>query len=193
MLDPPRPEMRAAQLKEDLPALLELGEGTAAAIRARLDPEVLRRIESATRVDWLPLEVDLALVRAVGAEVGDDGLRRWGRAAARRNTNALFRPLVETAVRLFGFTPAGVFKFLPQAWKAAFRGCGELRVDPVAPGELRIVLASPPDAARDPAFLVSIAGAFETVYDTCDTPGRVQVERVEPGEVAFLATWTPRR
>ena len=187
------PEMRAAQLKEDLPALSELGEAPAAAILARLDPEVLRRIEAATRVDWLPLAVDLALVRAVRDEVGDDGLRRWGRAAARRNANALFRPLIEAAVRLFGFTPAGVFRFLPQAWKAAFRGCGELRVDPVSHGELRIVLVAPPDAARDPAFLASIAGAFEVVYETCGMDGRVQVERVEPGEVVFRATWTPRR
>ena len=44
-----------------------------------------------------------------------------------------------------------------------------------------------------PAAAILARLAFEVVYETCGMDGRVRVERVEPGEVVFLATWTPRR
>lgn len=188
------PEMRAAQLKEDLTALKDLGHDVASRILADLPAPLLRRIVHSTRVDWLPFELCLDLTRAVHEVGGDDGVRRWARAAVGRSVaTSLFKPLVETAIRLFGVSPASIFRVAPQAWQQSFRGCGDLVVLSQAPGTCRLALRDVPPAVRDRAFFLSIAGALEAPFDTCEVEGQVRL--LEPSSdlsAEFEATWPER-
>lgn len=188
------PEMRADQLKENLYALLALGNEMASRILADLPPQHLRQVERAGRADWLPIEIDLDLGVAIHRAVGDEGLRRWARAALRRSMDgAILGPLLVSAVRLFGLTPAGLFKMAPQGWRAAFRGCGELVVVEAAATCAVMDLVGLPEDMQGPAFVVGIAGGLEAVLDTCRVTGEVRVEPPPPGAGARLvATWTAR-
>jgi hypothetical protein len=187
------PEMRAAQLQEDITALVELGSEAAARILADISPVTLRRIQDATRVDWLPVEVDLELVYAVHGVVGDEGLRRWGRAAVRRSLDTnLFRPLLETVVRLFGLSPRALFRAVPQAWRATFRGCGEVGVV-TEPWGVRLRLTGLPEALKDRIFLLSVSGSCEAVFDAARVTGEVRlVPSPDAADATFEARWNER-
>lgn len=188
------PEMRADQLKENLYALLALGNETASRILADLPPQHLRRIEQAGRTEWLPIEIDLNLGVVIHRAVGDDGLRRWSRAALRRSLDgSIQKPLLDTAVRLFGLTPAGLFRMAPQGWRAAFRGAGELVIAGSGPGSTIMDLVGLPEEMRGPAFVIGIAGGLEAVFDTCKVTGEVRLVEPPAGVGARMhATWAAR-
>jgi len=184
-------EMRASQLKEDLVALGSLGHEAAARILAELPPAHLKVIERSTRVDWLPVEVDVALVQVIHAEVGDEGLRHWGREALRRSfESSALRPLITTVARVFGLSPAALLKAAPQAWRATFRGCGELSVEE-ASGGLVVRLVGLPSQLHHRPFQLSIGGSLEAVFDLAKVDGHIRL--VEPGglaEARYEVSWT---
>jgi hypothetical protein len=183
--------MRAAQLKEDLQALQVLGNDHASRILADLTPASLRRIVGSTRVDWLPMEHYLELLVAVQAHVGDAGLCRWARAAVRRSVEStLLRPIVEAAIRLFGVSPASLFRISSQVWQQIVRGGGELVLLSQGPGVCRVGLRGTPLVLQDRNFYLSVAGALEAAFDTCEVEGRVRLVTPSAGLVAeFEATW----
>jgi len=188
------PAVRAEQLKENLQALLVLGNETASRILADLPPQHLRRIEQADPSDWLPIELELTLVRAIRTEVGDEALGRWSHAALKRTLDTwLFKPLLETAVRLFGLSPHGLFKVAPQAWRATFRDAGELVLHEEGPARLVVDLTGLPAELEDPAFTVTIGTCFYAIFDACRVTGRVEQVPPPPGAGArFAVTWTAR-
>jgi hypothetical protein len=195
MVDAPgMPEMSAEQLKENLFALLVLGNDTASRILADLPPLHLRRIERADRAEWLPIEIELTLTRAVLAEVGEEGLGRWSSAALKRSLDSsLFRPLLDSAVRLFGLSPQGLFKMAPQGWRRAFRGAGELAVQPNGPGALQVDLVGLPEELKDRSFVLTIGTCLYALFDACQVAGRVQVVAPPPGVGArYQVSWTAR-
>jgi hypothetical protein len=188
------PEMSAEQLKENLFALLVLGNDAASRILADLPPQHLRRIEQASRADWLPIEIELTLTRAIRSEVGDEGLRQWSSAALKRSLDSsLFRPLLDTAVRLFGLSPLGLFKMVPQGWKRAFRGAGELTVQPEGPGAVLVELVGLPAELQDRSFVLTIGTSLYALLDACKVTGSIQVVEPPPGIGArYRITWTAR-
>jgi hypothetical protein len=188
------PEMSAEQLKENLYALLVLGNDTASRILADLPPQHLRRIEQASRSDWLPIEIELTLTRTVLDAVGEEGLRRWSSAALKRALDSsLFKPLLDTAVRLFGLSPPGLFKMVPQGWKRAFRGAGELTVVAEGPETLLVDLVGLPEEMRDRSYVLTIGASFYALLDACKVVG--DIREVEPPAgigVRYQVTWTAR-
>jgi len=188
------PEMSAEQLKENLFALLVLGNDTASRILADLPPQHLRRIEQAGRAEWLPIEIELTLTRAILAEVGEEGLRQWSSAALKRSLDSsLFRPLLDTAVRLFGLSPQGLFKMVPQGWKRAFRDAGELTVQPEGPDTLHVDLVGLPEELRDRSFVLTIGTCMYALFDACKVTGQIQVVAPPPGIGArYRVSWTAR-
>lgn len=188
------PEMSAEQLKENLFALLVLGNETASRILADLPPQHLRRIEQASRSEWLPFEIELTLTRTILEAVGEDGLRRWSAAALKRSLDSsLFKPLLDTAVRLFGLSPQGLFKMVPQGWKRAFRGAGELTVQPDGPEALLVDLVGLPEALQDRSFILTIGTSLYALLDAGKVAGDIRVVEAPPGIGArYRVTWTAR-
>jgi hypothetical protein len=188
------PEMRADQLKENLYALLALGNETASRILADMPPQHLRRIEQAARTDWLPAELGVLLGEVIWRHVGEAGMRTWSRAALRRAmSGGVMGPLVDTAVRLLGLSPASLLKMGPQGWRAAFREAGELVIVESGPGTMVMDLQGLPESMSREPFVVGIAGALEAVFETCHVAGAVALAPPPPGAGArMVATWTPR-
>jgi hypothetical protein len=190
------PEIRAAQLQENLVALAVLGDEVARRVLADVPAEVLTRIREATRVAWLPVvEVNEPLLRAIRAHAGDEGLRDFARAAALRSaTSRLFGPIVEPLVRMFGLKPGVLLRVPPLAYRATFRGMGELSVESSAPHRVRFALRRlPPKVERD-QFLLVMAGAIESALAHAQVVGRVDV-LAGAGDVdaCFEARWPVER
>jgi hypothetical protein len=186
--------IRGTQLKEDVAALAWLGPGPCAEVRRRMSPETLRRIEDASRVDWLPHAMVLEMVGHIRDVAGEEAVRGWSRAAVNgAMQGSLYRPFLEGVVAVFGLSPGSACKILPKAYGAALRDCGELHLRQVGPDFARLELLGLPLAARDRTWLVSVAGGFEVVFDACHVDGRVELHFEGPhADPRFEARWGPK-
>ncbi len=166
--------IRGTQLKEDVTALAWLGPASRAEVLRRLSPEIVRQIEDASRVDWLPHALVVEMCRCIREVSGEEAVRGWSRAAVNgAMQGSLFRPFLEGVIAVFGLSPGAAMKVLPKAYLAALKDCGELQVLDTGPGWARMVLAGLPEEARDRDWLVSVAGGFEVIFDACRVRGRV--------------------
>jgi len=191
---PPMPEVRAAQLKEELAALADMSSEAATCVLAEVSPLTLRRIVLATRVDWLPAELNVELVHAGQRVLGDERLRRWGRAAARHSmSSSFFGPILQGVIGVFGLSPAAIFRAVPAAYRAAYRGCGEMVVSGDGERVRHVLLRDLPPVLQDRSFFLALAGSLEGVFDACELEGKVrQRSPVIGASVEFEATWFPR-
>ena len=184
--------MRAAQLHEDLVALKAMGEEMELRVLADVPAGTLTRIRDATRVEWLSAEEHHEpLIRAIRIHAGDEGLRAWARAAALRSaTSRLFGPIVEPLVRMFGLKPSVLLRVPPVAYRATFRGMGELALISSVPHRVRFELRRlPPGIERDSFFIV-LAGAIESALVHSRVTGRVEVLAGADGaDSMFEARW----
>jgi len=187
-LSPLAPAVRASHLKEDLAALASLGPELERRVRARASTQTLRAIEDATRVDWLPIELNVDLAEAVFAEAGEARTRAWARASFQLSLNAFFKPLLETVLRLFDPTPHRIYGLVPRAWPAVYRNAGTATVEERDAAEARITVQDLPFALMNDAFLRAVAGTFECVLELAKVDGRVEVLPWEAG--ARSSTWS---
>jgi hypothetical protein len=123
--------------------LLDRGDWTAVRdTLERRDLDAALRLEGLGGADWLPLPAHLALLEAIAAVLGLDGIRELGFVRTQQNTmGGLFPTLLRSWVRSFRNEPASLLRIGPHIWQTAFREAGEVVIDDVRPahGSLRIV------------------------------------------------------
>jgi hypothetical protein len=83
--------------------------------------------------------------------------------------------LLGTALRLFGATPAGLYRWAGRAWSHIMEGCGELRLDRVEGQEAWLLLEGMPAELAEPDYLEAVAAALESVLDVCRVEGDASV------------------
>jgi hypothetical protein len=189
---PLQPRMRANHIQQNVESLELLGPDVARAVKADLGAEALERIEKATRVEWLPVEVDVAITEAVARTTGEAGVRKWSRAALAESVEAPFlRPIVKAAIALFGLTPASLLRHAPTGWKQVYLDCGVIRFESVNDKHVRLHLdGAPLQMTASKPYLVGTAGAWEAAFDIARAEGGV-VDLTVPSPVAavFDVTW----
>ena len=161
------PQVRAAHLKALVAALEALGAARAAGARAAVPPWIMRRIDAATRLEWLPADYLVSVCEAV-ERCGAEALRAWGAASL----EVIFRaPLVRAAYELamaFGrHRPAVMLSYLARAWPLLYQGCGDLVVVEASPTAMDIVHAPVPELLRREAAVLPLVGAFEAIPLRC--------------------------
>src|SRR5512133_703355 len=188
------PSVRASHLKDRVWALATLGP-SASRVRARLRPETVATIEAARGTEHLPIALHVELAQAVFAEVGADGTRRWGTESLLHSFEGFLKPLVVGLTKLFGTTPATLFKAFPQGWSGTFRGAGHVTVTHPGEGLTRVFLRELPAELRGIAFLSGVAGSLETAFRISPYDGRAVLEPREPDapEASWLVEWHPRK
>lgn len=183
--------IRAAHTQVTLHVLQLLHPGRRQAVLERLDPEVRRGLEVPAS-DRIPAEWDVALVRAEVEVLGRDAMRRVARTAM---VDALSGPqlgaLLTGALRLFGATPAGLYRWAGRAWGHVTDGYGSLRLDRAEVTEAWLVVEEMPAGLADPDYLEAIAAALEAVFDVCGVEGDVSVVP-RPDGGRFHARWRAR-
>jgi hypothetical protein len=183
-------EIRAAKLKEDLMALVALGSDRASRILADLPARELRRIDRASAVDWIPVEVFLELCRIIHASAGDPGVRAWGRAATGRAAEASpYRPIIAASIQVLGLSAATLLRLAPPLWRSTFRKAGRLTVTLTPPHAALVRLVGLPAPMRQRPFLLSVAGGLEAAFELAGRPGTIQFVEPLEEEPRFIATW----
>jgi len=189
----PEPLVRGSHLKEDLKSLESLGADAATRIRGRLSPGSLRAIEEATRIEYLPIALNIEMAEAVSAEAGPQGSRLWARTSLLSSLGGLFRPLFEAATALFNPAPSLFYKYIPQGWQMSYRGCGEIAVEELRMGETILTGRGLARAMLCDAYLVAVCGTFEAAFSVCRYEGRVDCVSVDRDAqtVEWRAEWRP--
>jgi hypothetical protein len=165
-----------APLTKAIVEMLDRQPGVAAGVRARVPNEV-RRVEECSRVDWVPLATQLAILDALKDEVG---LRRWEEFVRAHFSSTVEQPFVkgmfESAVRLFGMGPGAVFRVFAKTWATISKGCGEVEIGEVDPkGTLIRVRELPVDQARIELFVAGFRSTFQGALDVFKSAGDVEL------------------
>ncbi len=191
---PVTPAVRASHLKDDLVALARLGAPVERRVTERLAPGTLEAIREATRIAWVPVELNARLADAVHAEAGEDGARAWGRLSILHALETpLLAGLVKVAVSLLGRTPVAYFKYAPLVWNAIYRECGSLSAAPDGAGGARITAGPLPSALATVGYVTALAGSFEGAFTFCEVTGTVSVEPGAFGAPVYVARWHDAR
>ena len=185
--------MRASIIQGNVRDLERLPKELADRVRARIQPGVLADVQRAGRLAWLPLDHDIEISEAVYREADAETLRHWARVSLRTSLDGpLLRPLMAAGRRLFGVSPAARLRVLPKRWEAAYRGVGSLTYEGVSSTEARLLLKDlPPVLFERNAYLESITGSFEAVFDVCEVEGSVVLEdcNARNASARYLAKW----
>jgi hypothetical protein len=127
------PSLKASHFACEIRALAILGEREHEA-RRQLAP-IIAELEMASRVDFVPVEWDLAVTRVAFAIGGTAAVRAVNQETFRLSAGGpLLRPLFGTALRVFGVQPSAMLKVVGHSWSAASRNLGTIHIRDVADG-----------------------------------------------------------
>jgi hypothetical protein len=192
----PEPLLRASLLQlylRELPYAVSADD--LAAVRAALGPEAIARIEHTASFRWLPIALEVTMLRTLHERRGDEGVRALGRTmghAAMRH--AFLRVLLEASVLMKGRRPEALLEFTLKGYARATQHAGHPRLFRRGPREAVIRMENPPVPMRHRSLFERLGGSVEA---TLEEVGRVTVRSAvecDPGwaYVDNLFWWTPR-
>ncbi len=177
-------------------AIVELLDRQPPSIRAavRKDAaEAIEHVESASRVDWIPLRTQLRILRAVHTELGQDGFDDFSaKHFACTVEQPLARSVFDTTVRLFGVGPGPIYKMFPQSWAMMSSGCGMVVCTETDPSGTSIRIVDLPVAEPDiELYVVGFRATFRGVLDAFKCDGSVEFLAFDRArrESRYRATW----
>ena len=164
-------------------------------VHARLLERVASRhlLEAAGRIAWIPLGVHMEICEALRAEVGDPFYRHYFCATSFAGARlALFRPLVDGFLQLFGTTPLSTIKAAPRVWNAIFRDVGSLRLKALLPKSAEATIVGlDPSLRTSETFSIGVQGAFEAGIAFVGSRGFVGIDTsaLQEGRTRFHVRW----
>ena len=135
---------------------------------------------------WVDYLLGIEIFAIVEALKGKMALRSFAREATRSGIAPSMQMIVQGLMRLFGVTPATLFKHMNKLATQTTR-CGVFTYEPTSDfsGTVRLEVAGHPDLS--PALWTASAGGFEVVFDTCGVVGHVQEPVVTDGRDGHVA------
>ena len=187
------PRVRAPLTKAILEVLERQPRDVQVAVRARAKVEITR-VEECSRVDWIPLGVQLAILDGVREELGIHGYEDFCAAHFASTVEQPFvRGMFDTTVRLFGLGPAAVLRVFPKTWATISQGCGEVVIEEIDPnGTIIRVRELPVSEPRIELFVQGFRATFRGIIDLFRRPGDVELvsyDRVMR-ESVYRAVWS---
>jgi len=173
------PRILAGFVQGTLAAVSAQDAALGARVRERLKPATRETLERASRIAWVPIELDVDVTHAIYSELGP--LR--ARELFRRNLSgaldsAVLRSLAQGALRLFGASPERLFGWGPKVYSQLYRDAGEMRFALDEPGSARLELhALPPCVAKSRSYLDGVAASIAAGFDFMGLKGEVRIER----------------
>jgi hypothetical protein len=188
-----RIETRASYMKVVLAGVERRGSALEQQLKAT-SPHTLSAIRAASPADWLPHQIGLDMARSLEQVIGTADTRAiYLEACLSSFQSGILGPLFGAAVRIFGPSPDLVARWVPRAWNAVWRGCGELVVEEARPGYVRIHhVGIPPEAMFD-AFLDVAAECIGSIIVGCEKKGSASVERRGGSDpIGYVLRWEER-
>lgn len=178
-------------------AILELLDTRPPVVRNRVRAraaEAVRHVEQASRVDWIDLRIQLQILSALRAEVGQRGYEEF---CAAHFTTTVQQPFVkgafETTVRLFGVGPGPIYRIFPRSWAMISRGCGVVRVPrEIDPAGTRIrVVDLPVEEEEIELFVQGFRATFRGIIDIFQRRGDVTLASYDASArtAIYVASW----
>ena len=190
--------IRVNQLKSNwATSKLMAGEGRVADLEAALGPERSRMLAECGRLSWVPIEVDVALSRAVESVVGEGmAYHRTRRSVAATMDTTLMRPLLDGARRVFGLDPRKALKLVKQGWTVVFKDCGHADYECLEDTSAVVRLFDLPEVMLGtPSYVRAIAGSMHGLLDVCGVEGTTEVleASLDTRRLELMLEWTRAR
>ena len=190
----PAPAVQASYMK-NLFAALE-AQGKLSAIAAR-DPELLAAIAAAPRASWLPVELNVRTVEATAAAFGEErGLSLLADCVYRQFDTPLWKGFIGGGLRLLGAQPGSLGRWIPQAMRIVFRGCGLWTAERSGETELSVrVHELPARLAAHPLWQRSLAIGMTPLFTLCGCSGSSRLVDTSLAErrASYLLSWKAPR
>ncbi len=187
------PSVRASLVFDNVRTIEALGRETFEQIRAAVPAEVHAAMADATRVAWLPVEIDVAWTEATERVVGRDAMCACMRDGLLRAADGpLLSPVRRSVQAVFGITPAAYLRRAPLVYSIIYRNAGAAEIELGDEGDALIRLVGLPDVIWQSApYVAGIAGALEAALMLGGaSDGRVEMRVIEAErEVHFLCRW----
>lgn len=154
---------------------------------AALPPEVRAQADAAAPGTWLPIALHVTLADVLRETFGAARAHQFYRRAMQESlAKPLFAPLVRTAVRLFGLSPATCVRWAPKVWQASFRDVGSVTGEILGPGRARLLYRDLPSVCIDSdAWIESSQGSAYGVLEMTETLGVVRIDLRERAQRGY--------
>lgn len=149
-------------------------------------PEVESQLAGASGFAWLPFSVYDALIEAIAAEVGVDGLEAlMADYVASLGSSSLYRPLLK-GLDLFGNASLSMIRLYARGVGLSIRNAGHLTVAPLASGKgVHVTLSELPSECRGRAYAHGHKGALCGAFILVGSKGKATMDtsRLAPAGV----------
>jgi hypothetical protein len=154
-------------------------------ILAALEPGDLEKIDRAAALGWLPVEINMRLVRGAYRELGAPAYVALYRRAANANLSSPLLRAIAMGARMLGRN--ALMEALPRGWDIVLRNCGRVRVARDARRRItHVELEGVPSPIRDDAaFRLGIAGVLAACMDFGGYVGRVHTDPVDDETIRY--------
>ena len=160
------PAVRGRHMKNLLEAIGRLPPDQSEAVRARVPEALARAVADATSIEWLPLETNLVVTRAVHDGLGQARFYRFFRDQLVDSfSGPLLRVVVEAALRVFRVDATSFTSWVGRGWGLVFRDCGTWTVERAGPGTARLrVDVLPAACVEDEVWLRSVSHSLDAFW-----------------------------
>jgi hypothetical protein len=163
-------------------------------VLAAADPALPHEVASASRMSWLPVELNVRTVEALAGTLGEEqGLGLLSDCVYAQLDTPLWKSFIGGAIRLLGPDPGSLGRWIPEAIGIAFRGCGRWTVESSAETELTVRVARLPGRlAAHRLWLRSFAAGISTpLFVLCGVAGNARLAEVDErtGNAAYVIGW----
>ncbi|RMG99031.1 MAG: hypothetical protein D6705_04380 [Deltaproteobacteria bacterium] len=194
-VDPTEPPLVRARATQDMLAVIdEFEPGLEAKLRAKAPPEALARVEEAASTAYLPTRVTSQVVLAAVDLVGKErAVKLWRFFFVRRyGRSPILRAIVSGALRLFGISPASLYRQVQRNWHTTYRNMCVPSV--YLPDANRAVVhlrdVHPEILEEYPDYLLALQGGLEGMTEMAGADGAstMTIDR-DAREVQIEITW----
>jgi hypothetical protein len=179
-------------MKSMLAAAGRLPGGGGAAAQALVPPALVAQIDQASGIDWLPIESNLAVTRALHQVLAPPAFHLFFRDFLLESfQGALLKAMVDAAVRVFGIDPGSWARWIPKGWGLIFKNAGAWTVVGAEKGQVAFQVDGLPEAClEDRVWLSSVASSLSAIVELARAKGGFDLTGVD--RAARRATFTMR-
>jgi hypothetical protein len=178
------PLVRARFCQEWLEAIALEDEPYRTRFFDRIPAAMRARIESTSRVAWLPLSIHVKLADILLEAFGSARAHSYYRRSfVRAVKGPFFGPLFVTGVRLLGLSPATFIRFASRGYEAGFKNAGRIVGESLGPGRARLAFFKlPVVCTASDAWVTSMSGSTYGIYDVLGVDGVIRLDTLHRGE-----------
>ena len=166
------------------------------AVLAALPAGLVERVEEAYGGDWLPLDLDVVLARAIRGALSPAEHHAFCVGAVRSSFEGpLLGALVHAALAVLGRDVRRIAGWVPKGWALTFQEAGAwaVRAAPDLPQVELTLSALPPVCTADDAWVAAVASSLSAICDLAGVEGRVRLLRLDADQrrADYLLRWAP--